>query len=153
MLVGLLERANSQFWFTISFFISNNTVDQILNKEPRAQRPQLYCILGYKKITEVVTVSFRWIIHFWYVCLILGDKARLSLSSKRKQKYQNGNIHRKPKVPTSEREGKLSNPRTRAERTRCMEKIYGILRKPARARRAREMHWFSAGHRYRTRLQ
>jgi hypothetical protein len=30
-----------------------------------------------------------------------GDKARLGLSAKRKQKYQNGNIHRKLRVPTS----------------------------------------------------
>jgi hypothetical protein len=59
---------------------------------------------------------------------------------KRKQKYQNGNIHRKLKVPTSEREGKLSNPRVRAARTPCREKIYENLRKPARARCARVMH-------------
>jgi hypothetical protein len=41
------------------------------------------------------------------------------------------------RVPTSEREGKLSNPRGRAARARCMEKIYGNLRKPAHLRRAR----------------
>ena len=45
------------------------------------------------------------------------------------------------KVPTSEREGKLSNPRARAARARCMEKIYGNLRKPARRRRARAMNF------------
>jgi hypothetical protein len=52
------------------------------------------------------------------------------------------NIHRKLyiRVPTSEREGKLSNPRARAARARCMEKIYGNLRKTARRRRARAMH-------------
>jgi hypothetical protein len=41
---------------------------------------------------------------------------------------------------TSEREGKLSNPRARVASERCMEKIYGNLRKPARGRRARAMH-------------
>jgi hypothetical protein len=38
-------------------------------------------------------------------------KSGLALYSIRKQKYQNGNIHRKLRVPTSEREGNLSNPR------------------------------------------
>ena len=33
--------------------------------------------------------------------------------------------------------GELSNPRARAAGARCMEKIYGNLRKPARAHRAR----------------
>jgi hypothetical protein len=45
--------------------------------------------------------------------------------------YQNGNIHRKLKVPTSEREGKLSNPRGHPARERCMiffPKIYEIPR-------------------------
>ena len=36
-----------------------------------------------------------------YGCFLLEDKARLALSPKRKQKYQNGNIHRKLKVSTS----------------------------------------------------
>jgi hypothetical protein len=63
----------------------------------------------------------------------------LALSDLRKQKYQNGSIHRKLRVPTSEREGKLSNPGGRAARARCMEKIYGNLRKPARGRRTRAM--------------
>jgi hypothetical protein len=67
------------------------------------------------------------------------NKASLALLPKRKQKYQNGNIHKKLKVPTSEREGKLSNPRGRAARARFMKKIYGNLRKPARNRRARAM--------------
>ena len=35
----------------------------------------------------------------------------------RKQKYQNGNIHRKLTVQTSEREGKLSNLRARRARS------------------------------------
>jgi hypothetical protein len=45
-----------------------------------------------------------------------------------KQKYQKGFIHRKLRVRTSEREGKLSNPRGHAARARCMEKIYGNSR-------------------------
>jgi hypothetical protein len=52
-------------------------------------------------LSDVGTCSFRWILPFWYFCFLLGDKARLALSPKRKQKYQNGNIHRKLKVPTS----------------------------------------------------
>ena len=42
----------------------------------------------------------------------------LALYAKRKQKYQNGNIYRKLRVPTSEREGELSNPRASAPRAR-----------------------------------
>jgi hypothetical protein len=55
----------------------------------------------------------------------------------RKKKNKNDIFHEKLKAPMSEREGKLSNPRARAARARCMEKIYGNLRKPARGRRAR----------------
>ena len=101
-------------------------------------------------LSDVGTVSFRWILPFWYFCCLLADKARLALSATRKQKYQNGNIHRKLKVPTSEREGKLSNPRARAARAPCREKFFENLRKPARPRRVRAMHWFSADHRYST---
>ena len=94
--------------------------------------------------------------HGCYMCVpylwVVENHGRLVLSSKRKQKYQNGNIHRKLRVPTSEREGKLSNPRARAARAPCREKIteiYGNPRaraavpkseregKPARAPRAR----------------
>jgi hypothetical protein len=60
-------------------------------------------------------------------CFLLGDKASLTLSPKIKQKYIDGTIHRKLKVPTSEREGELSNPRARAARPArapCMEKIH-----------------------------
>jgi hypothetical protein len=60
------------------------------------------------------------------------------------------NIHRKLKVPTSEREGKLSNPRGCAARARRMEKKYGNLWKPALVRRAGAMHLFFANHRYST---
>ena len=74
----------------------------------------------------------------------------LVFSPKRKQKYQNGNIHRKLGVPTSEREGKLSNPRARATRPPCMGKIYRNLQKPARALHARAMHWFCSSQKHST---
>ena len=61
------------------------------------------------------------------------------LDARLHRKYQKWIIHRKLRVRTSEREGKLSNPRGRAARARCMEKIYGNLRKPARQHRARSM--------------
>jgi hypothetical protein len=109
-----------------------------------------YCIFGNGKITNVGTFSFRWILPFWYFCFLLDDKASLALSSKRKQKYQNGNIHRKLKVPTSEREGKLSNPRARAARAPCREKIYENLWKPARGRRAHVFLWFCRNQKYST---
>jgi hypothetical protein len=66
----------------------------------------------------------------------LSDKASLALFTNSKQKYQNGNIHRKIRVPTSEREGKLSNPRARRARDawRKFTEIYGNPR--ARAARA-----------------
>ena len=76
--------------------------------------------------------------------------AALALFSKRKQKYQNGNIHRKLGVPTSEREGKLSNPRARATRPPCTGKIYRNLQKPARALHARAMHWFCSSQKHST---
>jgi hypothetical protein len=71
--------------------------------------------------------------------LISEYKASQGLYAEIKQKYQNGNIHQKLTVPTSERENTLSNPRARAARARCMEKIYGNLRKLARARAARAL--------------
>ena len=96
-----------------------------------------YCIFGYGKITDVGTFSFRWILPFWYFCFLLEDIASLDLSSKRKQKYQNGNIHRKIKVPTSEREGKLSNPRARAARAMQGENLRKFTETRALAPRAR----------------
>ena len=88
-----------------------------------------YCILGSEKITDVKTLSFRWILPFWYFWIIFKYKASLDLYVKRKQKYQNGKFHRKLRVPTSEREGKLSNPRARAPRARDawrkFKEIYG----------------------------
>ena len=103
-------------------------------------------------LSDVGTFSFWWILPFWYFCFLLQYKARLALYAERKQKYQNGNIHRKLKVPMSEREGKLSNPRGAAARARCMEKIYGNLRKPARRRRARAMRWFCRSQKYSTKF-
>ena len=62
----------------------------------------------------------------------------LDLYATRKQKYQNGNIHRNLRVPTSKREGKLSNPHARAPRARDawrkFTEIYGNPR--GRAARA-----------------
>jgi hypothetical protein len=84
-------------------------------------------------------------------CFLLAYKASLALYAKRKQKYQNGNIHRKLKVPTSEREGKLSNPRRRAARARCMNFFPENLRNPAHTRRAGAMQLFCAAHRYNVR--
>ena len=97
---------------------------------------------GLPSLSDVATVSFRSIIHFWYFCLIWGNKASLALFRQIKQKYQKWIIHRKRRVPTSERESKLTNPRGRAPSARCMEKIYGNLRKPVYAHSARAMHWW-----------
>ena len=71
---------------------------------------------------------------FDFFCFICVDRASLDLTPQIKQKNQKWIYHRKLKVPTSERAGKLSNLRVSAKRKRCMEKIYGNLRKPARAR-------------------
>ena len=114
-------------------------------------QPQ-YCTFDYSKTVDVGTLSFRWIFPFWYFCFLLEDKARLALSSKRKQKYQNGNIHRKLRVPTSEREGKLSNPRGRAACARCMNFFFENLRNPAQKRCAETMRWFCRGQKYSTRV-
>jgi hypothetical protein len=97
---------------------------------------QLYCTLGCQNFTDVGTFSFRWILPFWYFCFLFEDKARIALSSKRKQKYQNGNIHRKLKIPTSEREGKLSNPRARRARAMHGENLLKFKETRAAAPRA-----------------
>ena len=94
-----------------------------------------YCILGYVKITYIGTVSFRWINPFWYFCLQTRYKARLALYRVCKQKYQKGFIYQKLRVDlrlrTSEREGKLSNPRVRAPRARdAWRKFTEIYRNP-----------------------
>ena len=91
----------------------------------------LYCTYHRQKNTDIETLSFRWILPFWYFCFLLGNVEGLALFPKRKQKYQNGNIHRKLRVPTSEREGKLSNPRGHAARARCMNFFLENLRNPA----------------------
>jgi hypothetical protein len=46
--------------------------------------------LAFDEYCRFVSSAFFW-----------GNKEMLALFSKRKQKYQNGNIHRKLKVPTS----------------------------------------------------
>jgi hypothetical protein len=99
---------------------------------------QWYCTYGRQEITDVHTLSFRWIKPFWYFWLKTGYKASLALYPVFKQKYQKGFIHRKLRVRTSEREGKLSNPRGRAARAMhefFFSKIYEFPRtNAARAR-------------------
>jgi hypothetical protein len=73
---------------------------------------------------------------FWYFCFLLAHKGSFALYAKRKQKYQNGNIHRKLKVPTSEREGNLSNPRARRARAMHGENSQKFTKTRAAARRA-----------------
>jgi hypothetical protein len=51
-------------------------------------------------LLELVKNWSTLILPFWYFCFLLAHKARLALCAKRKQKYQNGNIHRKRKVLT-----------------------------------------------------
>ena len=62
----------------------------------------------------------------------------LDLYATRKQKYQNGNIHRKLQVPTSKREGKLSNPHARAPRARDAWRKFTEIYGNPRGRAARE---------------
>ena len=71
----------------------------------------------------------------------LEPLARLALYCVFKQKYQKGFIHRKLTVPTSEREGKLSNPRGRAARAMHGENLRKFTE--SRARTLRAMQWFS----------
>ena len=55
----------------------------------------------YKKSTDpsdVGTLSFRGIIRFWYFCLQKWYKPSLTLYPSWKQKYQNYNTHRRPRV-------------------------------------------------------
>jgi hypothetical protein len=110
--------------------------------------PDLYCTFGCGKITDVGTFSFRRILPFWYFCLKTGYKARLALYPVCNQKYQKWIIHRKLKVPTSEREGKLSNPRGRAARPRCMNFSPENLRDPAQGRCEGAMRLFCRGQKY-----
>ena len=115
-------------------------------------RVQLYCIFGCGKITDVASLSFPWIIHFWFLCLISKYKERLALYSEIKHKNQNWIIHGKLRVATSESEGKLSNPRGRAARVGCMKCFFENLRNPAHARCACAMHWFCRGQEYSTKF-
>ena len=66
---------------------------------------------------------------------IYKKKIIIALYGERKQKYQNGNIHRKLKVTTSEREGKLSNPRAARARHagRKIRKFTETRARPPRA--------------------
>jgi hypothetical protein len=84
--------------------------------------------LGGRKSRTLELVAFdkycRFATSAFFYSTSIGSQY-LALYCKRQQKYQNGNIHRKLRVPTSEREGKLSHLRARATRARCMEKIYG----------------------------
>ena len=88
-------------------------------------------------ITDVETLSFRWTIHFWYFCLIWAYVASLALYAQIKQEYQKWIIHRKLRVPTSEREGKLSNPRGRAAHATHGENLQKFTETRARPPRAR----------------
>ena len=42
----------------------------------------LYCTYHRQKNTDIETLSFRWILPFWYFCFLLRDKASLALSLK-----------------------------------------------------------------------
>ena len=59
------------------------------------------CIARSTSSLDVGTVSFRWILPFWYFCFLLGNNVRLALSPKRKQNYQKCDIHGKLTIPTS----------------------------------------------------
>jgi hypothetical protein len=54
-------------------------------------------------LSNVATLSLRWIdlLPFRYFCFFRAYKASLALYARIKQKYQNGNIHRKLRVATS----------------------------------------------------
>jgi hypothetical protein len=68
--------------------------------------------------------------------IIVRQLYSLALYAEIKQKYQNGNIHRKLRVPTSEREGKLSN-RAGAPRAMQGENLWKFTETRAAAPRAR----------------
>jgi hypothetical protein len=60
----------------------------------------------------------------------------LTLFTTPKQKYHNGNIHRELKVPTSDREGKQTNPRARHARAMHGENLRKFTETRAIAPRA-----------------
>jgi hypothetical protein len=100
----------------------------------RAARPRGFDSLP--SLSDVGTLSFRWILPFWYFCFLLAYKPSLALYPVFKQKYQKGFIHRKLRVQTSEREGKLSNPRGRAARAMHGENLRKFTETRARPPRA-----------------
>ena len=70
---------------------------------------------------------------------LFGKKNEARFIPQIKQKNRKWIIYEKLRVPSSEREGELSNPCARTTRASCMENIYGNLRKPPRACHARAM--------------
>ena len=68
-------------------FLSIYTPAKFSSLQPLLQH---YCIFAAAKITGVGTLIFRWIIHFWYFCLIWVNKASLALfpQIQENQKYQ-----------------------------------------------------------------
>jgi hypothetical protein len=80
---------NTPEWQVISRQICYKSSGVFLNQiHPRGRVPrlnlvnfvlQLYCILGYEKIMDVQSLSFRWIKPFWYFCLKTRYKASLAL--------------------------------------------------------------------------
>jgi hypothetical protein len=100
----------------------------------RAARPRMFDSLP--SLSDVGNLIFRWILPFSYFCFLLQYKSSLALYCKRKQKYQNGNIHRKLKVPTSERESKLPIPRARHVRGMHGENLRKFTKTRAAAPRA-----------------
>jgi hypothetical protein len=77
----------------------------------------------------------------------------LALYAEIKQKNQKWIIHEKLTVATSEREGKLSNPRARRALTLHGENIRKSLWKPACVCCARSMHLFYCNQKYSTILK
>ena len=93
-----------------------------------AHRYGVYCTFNYGKIMDIATVSFSWIIHFWFFWLISAYKASLALYAEINRENQKWIIHEKLTVATSEREGKLSNPRAApraCDAWRKFTEIYG----------------------------
>jgi hypothetical protein len=93
---GQSLRADIEFWYTVVY----TAVFFFLARPPSLAIGRYYTC-GWHKIMEVVTVSFLWILPFWYFCSILAYKVRLALYAKVKHKYQNGNINKKLTVLTS----------------------------------------------------
>jgi hypothetical protein len=90
-------------------------------------RQDLYTVYLITKNLRTLEFLAFLIKPFLYFCLRKWNMATLALFHLRKQKYQKWIIHRKLRVPMSEREGKLSNPRARRARDawRKFTEIYG----------------------------